>query len=508
MADSQQLLLQLRQMDEYEFEKLVADVWEAQGWNTIVTSGSNDRGVDVIAEKQSPFSQKMVIQAKRYSESNKVGGPEIREYASLKQQESNVDSVVVVTTSNFTPQAKQTANDLNVKLLNGDGLLSIIQEHPQVYEEYFHKTSQSTIEQTGITFDTELLPDWVKKAEYTHKAPLELLKESDINSSDVKYSFYNKQNGVRRFQLNNSNKSDRNSGVKIKPYSKYGCVILVTEDVFHVSMGGVDGDFVLEIPLDKIIDANIHEGFTKTRVEMYFEEALRDDAGNPMNGLDWWVQPDTVRLEEKVDRIVSNTVGEYNTIEMGEGKLQSVIKNKQESEERAKNLIRKLKSDSEKFDDLDWMEFNGIYMKVGKDYYKLAQKILYESDDLSPLNKPLVTHLGDSVDIDSLIMNKNYGIALGSKDNKINPSNSNNCLLVFPTDGRLIVVIGQKDSDLKIVIVPDKIKEAEFNFGLSKSRMEVVLEEPISLLEYESSTVHVWVNGSGIERAKEWVKKF
>lgn len=74
-----EVLAQLRRMDEYEFEYLVAEVWERRGWETTVTTGSTDRGIDVIAQKSSPFSQKHLIQAKRYSEGSKIGGPDIQQ---------------------------------------------------------------------------------------------------------------------------------------------------------------------------------------------------------------------------------------------------------------------------------------------------------------------------------------------------------------------------------------------------------------------------------------------
>lgn len=121
-----QLLSQLRQMDEYEFEQLVADVWEQRGWNTTVTTGSSDRGIDVIAKKSSPFHQKHLIQVKRYSAGNKIGSPDIQQYSSLKKQENDADAVVVVTTSSFSSQAEQAAEDLNVKLINGQELCDTI----------------------------------------------------------------------------------------------------------------------------------------------------------------------------------------------------------------------------------------------------------------------------------------------------------------------------------------------------------------------------------------------
>lgn len=141
----------LADMDEYEFEQLVADLWENQGWTTSVTSGSGDRGIDVIAEKHDPFYQKQLIQAKRYSRGNKVGSPDIQQYSSLRHQEDNVDAVVVVTTSSFSREAQKMATDLNVKLVDGDALWKMVREHggEELLEQYFTLPTA----ETGATND-------------------------------------------------------------------------------------------------------------------------------------------------------------------------------------------------------------------------------------------------------------------------------------------------------------------------------------------------------------------
>lgn len=136
-----ELLSQLRQMDEYEFEELVADVWQKRGWETTVTTGSSDRGIDVIAEKSSPFSQKQLIQAKRYSASNKIGSPDVQQYSSLRDQEDDTDAVVIVTTSSFSRQAKEIANDLNVKLIDGDDFYEVLNGKEDIFGDYIEFTS-------------------------------------------------------------------------------------------------------------------------------------------------------------------------------------------------------------------------------------------------------------------------------------------------------------------------------------------------------------------------------
>ena len=132
-----EVLTHLRQIDEYEFENFIADLWERQGWDTRVSQGSNDRGIDVVAEKSGLIPQKHLIQAKRYDSKNTVGVREIREYSSLSRRE-NVDAVIIATTSSFTQQAESEAKKLNVKLIEGSDIYDTIVETDSrdLFEEY------------------------------------------------------------------------------------------------------------------------------------------------------------------------------------------------------------------------------------------------------------------------------------------------------------------------------------------------------------------------------------
>jgi len=126
---NQKLLTNLCNIDPYEFEYLISDLWTNLGWNTEVTTGSNDRGIDIIAKKTSPIEQKHLLQIKKNAPENTIGSPSIQQYSSLYQQENNVDSVVIITTSTFSEQAQKTAKDLNVKLINGNELCGLIQQN-------------------------------------------------------------------------------------------------------------------------------------------------------------------------------------------------------------------------------------------------------------------------------------------------------------------------------------------------------------------------------------------
>ncbi|MFC6906327.1 restriction endonuclease [Halalkalicoccus tibetensis] len=117
----------LQSMDDYDFEQFVADLWERMGWETEVSTQSNDRGIDVVATRNSPYEEKALIQAKRYGPNTTVGSPDIQQYASLKHQRHGVDKVLVVTTNGFSGQARELAHQLNVKLVDGDDLAGLVE---------------------------------------------------------------------------------------------------------------------------------------------------------------------------------------------------------------------------------------------------------------------------------------------------------------------------------------------------------------------------------------------
>lgn len=110
----------------YEFEEFVGTVWESLGYTTEVTSGSRDRGIDIVAERGKPMPERLLIQAKAYGEDNSIGSEEVRKYATLYQQDTDADRVVVVTTSDFTSPAKALADDLDVDAIDRRDLLGLV----------------------------------------------------------------------------------------------------------------------------------------------------------------------------------------------------------------------------------------------------------------------------------------------------------------------------------------------------------------------------------------------
>jgi len=116
----------VKYVDGHTFEHFVSDLWELQGWETKVTNGSGDEGVDIVAVRHEPYKLVSNIQVKRYSDTP-ISRPDIQQYSGL-QQLMDVDIVAVVTSSSFSGPAEDWANKTNVKLIDGDNLAQLIDE--------------------------------------------------------------------------------------------------------------------------------------------------------------------------------------------------------------------------------------------------------------------------------------------------------------------------------------------------------------------------------------------
>ncbi|WP_160167156.1 restriction endonuclease [Natronococcus amylolyticus] len=114
--------------DPYELEEFVGDLWSERGCTVNVTQRGRDRGIDVEAiHDQSQLTE--FIQVKCYSSSNKVGSPEVQQYASLYQRRTDPVKVTIVTTGEFTGPARQEAQELSVEIYNGSRLYHLVKSY-------------------------------------------------------------------------------------------------------------------------------------------------------------------------------------------------------------------------------------------------------------------------------------------------------------------------------------------------------------------------------------------
>lgn len=105
-----------------EFEELIADVMEKNGFESIeLTKSSGDYGIDILAEKN---GLRYAVQCKRYSKN--VGNHAVQEAFSGKAF-YDADIAVVATNADFTSAAVETADKTGVELWDGEYLHSLIE---------------------------------------------------------------------------------------------------------------------------------------------------------------------------------------------------------------------------------------------------------------------------------------------------------------------------------------------------------------------------------------------
>jgi len=114
-----------------DFEHLIREIFEkefAQGGGVVkVTQASRDRGVDAIAFDPDPIrGGKIVIQAKRYTKT--VGVTAVRDLYGTVMNEGATKGILI-TTSDYGPDAYDFVKDKPLTLLNGNNLLHLLEKH-------------------------------------------------------------------------------------------------------------------------------------------------------------------------------------------------------------------------------------------------------------------------------------------------------------------------------------------------------------------------------------------
>jgi len=97
----------LHSIDPRKFEFLVAEIYKDFGWTVELTTETRDGGFDIIAIRRNfPTSQKVLIEAKRYSPEKPVGVSIVRSLYGVRALNS-VSQVVLATSSYVSADAKK-----------------------------------------------------------------------------------------------------------------------------------------------------------------------------------------------------------------------------------------------------------------------------------------------------------------------------------------------------------------------------------------------------------------
>lgn len=124
-----ELLVKLRTIDPYRFEEVVANLLEAMGYGELtVTKKSSDGGIDAVVNEDKLGLDKILVQAKRYADSNVVNELDLRNFAGALAT-NNVRKGIFVTTSSFSQKAESAVSSMQIKLINGEQLARLMIEN-------------------------------------------------------------------------------------------------------------------------------------------------------------------------------------------------------------------------------------------------------------------------------------------------------------------------------------------------------------------------------------------
>lgn len=123
-----ELLLKLKSIDPYFFEKVVLQLLKKMGYGEFIeTPKSGDGGIDGIINEDKLGLDKIYIQAKRFNE-GKVREKDIRNFIGAMSGDTNKG--VFVTTSDFDEKALEKARSAHHKIIciNGQKLVTLMHE--------------------------------------------------------------------------------------------------------------------------------------------------------------------------------------------------------------------------------------------------------------------------------------------------------------------------------------------------------------------------------------------
>lgn len=114
------LLDRLREINPYYFEKVILILLKKMGYGDfLVTSKSNDKGIDGIINEDKLGLEKIFTQAKRYAEGNKVTELDIRNF--IGAMSGDTRKGVFITTSSFSSSAVTKAKEAHHTIILIDG---------------------------------------------------------------------------------------------------------------------------------------------------------------------------------------------------------------------------------------------------------------------------------------------------------------------------------------------------------------------------------------------------
>jgi superfamily II DNA or RNA helicase len=119
--------LEFENLSPEQFEELISQIYERQGYRIERTGGSHDGGVDVFATKVTATGMdRLAIQCKRQKQN--VGQPVLRDLWGVVNSDHAITQGVVATSSEFTSEAQAFASGKRLRLLDGKTIQRLARE--------------------------------------------------------------------------------------------------------------------------------------------------------------------------------------------------------------------------------------------------------------------------------------------------------------------------------------------------------------------------------------------
>lgn len=146
------LIEQLRSIDWFQFEKVVALVYRKLGYSVTRCGGANpDGGIDLIIEKD---GQRSAVQCKQWK-TWKVGVKSVREFLGALTH-AKIQKGIFITLNGYSGDAKRLADEHGIEIVNQTGLARML-------------------ESTDAKFDPEMLSILNDKRKFCPKCEREML---------------------------------------------------------------------------------------------------------------------------------------------------------------------------------------------------------------------------------------------------------------------------------------------------------------------------------------------
>lgn len=140
-------------LNGWQFEQEVADVFEKNGYNTEVTKGSGDGGVDIIMNKN---NVKSIVQCKLYR-GHKATPQELRALWGVKD-DFNADEVIFVATDGITDMGRDfVSNKPNFRVLTLDDIIELSRNPEKDNPTVQIQTNNTTTESQKLILNVAIL---------------------------------------------------------------------------------------------------------------------------------------------------------------------------------------------------------------------------------------------------------------------------------------------------------------------------------------------------------------